>query len=259
VSFFIRAVAMEASTLRERSGIDAEEWRTLPCIVGSSSHGIGRVENDAEPRLAPPIELARELAQGFGVSGPVLATSSACTSGFSALQLALDLMQAGAFGHALVLGVELPNRLTAAGFASLGLGLKLGTALGALVVSGEGAWRIAALAWQTDPASLTGVAAATMKAAMQDALSRAGWRPADVDLVKLQAEDDPAEQQVIAELFSPAPSCISLKSTLGHTLGASGPAELALLLGQPRRQRRILFNLSGFGGHMACLALERAD
>ena len=126
------------------------------------------------------------------------------------------------------------------------------------MVSSEGPWRIASLAWQTDPASLTGVGAGTMKAAIQDALSRAGWRPAEVGLIKLQAENDAAEQQVLTEIFSPVPELVSLRSVLGHTLGASGPAELALLLGEPRPERRILFNLSGFGGHMACLALERA-
>jgi len=258
MSFFIRAAAMEASTLRGRAGIDPEEWRTLPCVVGSSSYAIGRVENDSDPQLAPPIEFARELARGFGVSGPVLATSSACTSGFSALQLALELMQAGAWRRALVLGAELPNRLTAAGFASLGLGLKLGGALGALVVSNEGPWRIASLAWQTDPSNLTGVAAASMKAAMREAVALAGWRPAEVELVKLQAENDPAEREVLASLFPSIPKTVSFRGELGHTLGASGPAELAVLLGQPRPERRILFNLSGFGGHMACLALERA-
>jgi len=157
-----------------------------------------------------------------------------------------------------VLGVELPNRLSAAGFASLGLGLRLGSAIGALVVSGEGPWRIAALAWRTEPSNLIGIASGTMKAAMQDALSRSGWRPADVDLVKLQAESDPAERQALASLFPSIPKTISLRGRIGHTLGASGPAELALLLGEPRPERRILFNLSGFGGQMACLALERA-
>ncbi|HXI37371.1 MAG TPA: beta-ketoacyl synthase N-terminal-like domain-containing protein [Burkholderiales bacterium] len=262
MSCFIRAAALvrdgDFSPVRERSRLQPGEWSALPCIVGSSSYAIGRVEADAEPLLAPPIELARELASGFGAAGPVLATASACTSGFSALQLALDLMQAGDWRHALVLGVELPNRLSAAGFASLGLGLRLGSAIGALVVSGEGPWRIAALAWRTEPSNLIGIASGTMKAAMQDALSRSGWRPADVDLVKLQAESDPAERQALASLFPSIPKTISLRGRIGHTLGASGPAELALLLGEPRPERRILFNLSGFGGQMACLALERA-
>jgi len=261
VNCFIRAAALvdggNFCPLRERSGLQSSDWNALPCIVGSSSYAIGRVEADPEPRLAPPIEFARELARSFGVSGPLLLTSSACTSGFGALQLALDLMQAGAWRHALVLGAELPNRLTAAGFASLGLGLKLGAALGALLVSNQGPWRIAALAWRSEPSNLTGVGAGTLNAAMREALARAGWRPADVDLVKLQAENDAAEQQALAEIFSPVPACVSPRGTLGHTLGASGPAELAWLLEQPRPGRRVLFNLSGFGGQVASLALER--
>jgi 3-oxoacyl-[acyl-carrier-protein] synthase I len=78
---------------------------------------------------------------------------------------------------------------------------------------------------------------------------------------------------------------VSLKSALGHTLGASGPAELALLLGALDRGRvpatwgfaapdpelgltpsggdagklrRVLFNLSGFGGSVCAMTLERS-
>ena len=75
---------------------------------------------------------------------------------------------------------------------------------------------------------------------------------------------------------------MSFKGAIGHTLGASGPAELALLLAalargrvpatsgfrhadpevglEPRAAdgssvRRVLFNLAGFGGHVASFAL----
>ena len=81
------------------------------------------------------------------------------------------------------------------------------------------------------------------------------------------------------------PRSVSLKGALGHTLGASGPAELALLLaslargrvpatwgfskpddalgfapsgGNAQGVRRVLFNLSGFGGSVMSLALENA-
>ncbi len=79
---------------------------------------------------------------------------------------------------------------------------------------------------------------------------------------------------------------MSLKSAIGHALGASGPAELALLLGALDRGRvpatwgfatpdaelglapsggdaaavrRVLFNLSGFGGNVCSMALERSS
>jgi 3-oxoacyl-[acyl-carrier-protein] synthase-1 len=273
---FIRATAlvrgtdirMAASELRARAGLDPTEWAGLPCFVGSSSQNIGAVEDDAAAPLAPPLEFAQQLARSFGVCGRVLSTTSGCTSGLTALQLALDLLHAGAYSHALVLGVEFPNRLTLAGFTALGLvpGMTLGHALGALVVSREGRWRIASLAWALDVAVLSGAAPdqETILRAMHGALSAARWKPADVDLVKLQAtgiaESDEAETRALAALFSPMPRSLSLKGELGHTLGASGPAELALLLEklEPRNELRVLFNLSGFGGQVASLALERS-
>jgi len=292
-----------AESLRRKADLPAGEWERLPCIVGSSSHDVGARESEAAPALRPPLEFARALAQWFGVQGPTIATTSACTSGLTALQIALDLIAAGALRHALVLGVELANRLTVAGFAGLGLlsagsarpcdrsrdGLVLGEAFGAVLLCASGPWRIGSLACGMDMSSLTGsapdgeVIAQTMRAA----LSGAHWTAADVDLVKLQAAGSPlgdlCEARALRALFSELPRTVSLKSAIGHTLGASGPAELALLLGaldhgrvpatwgfatpdpelgltpsggDAGKVRRVLFNLSGFGG-MCAMTLER--
>lgn len=295
-----------AEDLRRKAGLPAGDWETLPCFVGSSSHDIGACENGADPALRPPLEFASRLARWFGARGPALAVSSACTSGLTALQLALDLIAAGAFRHALVLGVELANRLTVAGFAGLGLlsagaarpcdrgrdGLVLGEALGAVLLSASGPWRIGSLAWGMDASSLTGSApdGDVIRQTMQAALTRARWAPSDVDLVKLQAAGSPtgdlAEARALHALFRTPPRTVSLKSAIGHTLGASGPAELALLLGALDRGRvpatwgfaapdaepglapsggeaaavrRVLFNLSGFGGNVCSMALHRSN
>jgi 3-oxoacyl-[acyl-carrier-protein] synthase I len=298
-----------ASSLRSRAALDAAAWRSLPCFVGCSSLAIGALEGEDDPPLPPPGDFARTLARWFGAEGPVFPASSACTSGLTALQLALDLVAAGAFPHALVLGVELRNRLSLAGFASLGLlskgrarpcdrardGLVLGEALGALLISGSGRWRLAAAAARVDASSLTGTTPGgeAIAGAMREALSRSGWTAPDVDLIKLQAAGSPqgdlAEARAVRDVFGAAPQTVSLKGAIGHTLGASGPAELALLLGaletgwvpatwgfaEPDVElgltptcfnsasdaaavRRLLFNLSGFGGSVFTLALERA-
>ena len=293
-----------AESLRRKAALPAGEWERLPCIVGSSSHDIGARESDAGPALRPPVEFARALAQWFGVRGPTIAASSSCTSGLTALQIALDLIAAGACRHALVLGVEFANRLTVAGFAGLNLlsarsarpcdrnrdGLVLGEALGAVLLSASGSWRIGSLACGMDASSLTGSAPGgeVMAQTMRAALSGAQWAAADVDLVKLQAAGSPsgdlAEARALRALFSELPRAVSLKSAIGHTLGASGPAELALLLGALDRGqvpatwgfatpdaelgltpaggdagavRRVLFNLSGFGGSVCAMTLER--
>jgi 3-oxoacyl-[acyl-carrier-protein] synthase-1 len=119
-------------------------------------------------------------------------------------------------------------------------------------------------------------------------MDQARWQPGDVDLIKLQAAGSPlsdlAEARAVRGLFEPPPKLASLKGAIGHTLGASGPAELALLLGALARGRvpptwgyevhdeeiglapsggvaadvrRVLFNLAGFGGSVMTLALER--
>ena len=122
--------------------------------------------------------------------------------------------------------------------------------------------------------------------AMRGAL--AGWT--EVDLLKLQAggspEGDLAEARAVRSVFATLPrNLVSFKGEIGHTLGASGPAELALLLdalargvvpptkgfsrpdrelglepkgGDGRSVRLVLFNLAGFGGHVTSLALELA-
>ena len=292
-----------AASLRRKAGLTDGEWRPMPCFVGSSSHCIGAHEEQPGRELAPPVEFAAQLARWFGVAGPVAAVNTACTSGLTALGLARDRIERGACTHALVLGVELDNRLTTLGFAALGLlsatrarpcdrdrdGLALGEALGAVIVSRAGAWRIAALSSEIDPSGFAAPAPneAVIERGMKGALAVAGWK--EVDLLKLQAGGSPAgdlaEARAVKSLFPAAPLMVSFKGEIGHTLGASGPAELALLLdalargevpptagfeqpdpelglapraGDGRAVRRVLFNLAGFGGHVASLALERA-
>jgi 3-oxoacyl-[acyl-carrier-protein] synthase-1 len=294
-----------AADLRRKAALSPGEWAALPCFIGSSSNGVGAWDEGGWPALLPPLEFGRRLAEWFGVGGTTMVVNTACTSGLSALDIAASLVEEKRFHHALVLGVELANRLTVAGFAGLAQlspaaarpcdrardGLVLGEAFAAVLVSRASApWRIAALASGLDAASLTGsepdrgVITGTMRAA----LAKARWTPADVDLVKLQAgglPGDAAEARAIRELFGSPPRAFSLKGAIGHTLGASGPAELALTLaslergrapatwgfaepdpelglvpsgGDAKDVRRVLFNLSGFGGNVMSLALERA-
>jgi len=295
-----------AEDLRREAALAPGEWAKLPCIIGSSSFSVGAWDDGGWTALEPSFEFSSSLAKAFGARGPVTPVSTTCTSGFSALDIALGLIAEDEFRDVLVLGVEFCNRLTVAGFAGLQLlsataarpcdrerdGLVLGEALGAVLVSAAPApWRIAALAAGMDAASVTGPApdgTATAKT-MRAALARAQWETSRVDLIKLQSGGGPladlAEGRAVRELFATVPRSVSLKGALGHTLGASGPAELALLLASLSRGRvpatwgfakpdeelglepsggdaggvrRVLFNLSGFGGSVMSLALEKA-
>ncbi len=287
-----------AERLRREAALAPARWAELPCIVGSSSFSVGAWDEGGWAALEPSFEFASRLARDFGVRGPVTAVNTTCTSGLTALDIALGLIAEDEFREVLVLGAEFCNRLTVAGFAGLELlsataarpcdrerdGLVLGEALAAVLVSAAPSpWRIAALATGMDAASVTGPAAdgAAIASTMRAAMAGARWESAAVDLIKLQSGGgrlaDSAEANAVRELFAPVPRAVSLKGALGHTLGASGPAELALLPatwgfaerdgelglapsgGDAQGVRRVLFNLSGFGGSVMSLALERAS
>ena len=281
-----------------------------PLFIASSSFQIGHFEQQGAPFDLPvaTASVSREIAHWVGLCGPRYSFSNACISGFSALDAASTLIAAGLIDEALVLGFELTNRATLAGFASMELlsrtscrpfdarrdGLVLGEAVAAVRLSAKpGRWKITGLRTGLDGYSATGpdpdgrpianTAIASLKAA--------NVGPAEIDLVKLQAAGSPgtdlAEANALHQIFgSDMPPLLSLKSALGHTLGASGIAELVTLLAcleaektpatagfaeadpelglMPITQRnndhvrRAMLNLIGFGGGLATLIVERA-
>jgi len=82
---------------------------------------VGAWDDGGWQALEPSFEFSSRLAKAFGARGAVMAVSTTCTSGFSALDIALGLIAEGEFRDVLVLGVEFCNRLTVAGFAGLQL------------------------------------------------------------------------------------------------------------------------------------------
>lgn len=280
-----------------------------PLFVASSSFQIGHFEEQGAPFQLPAANarFSQQLAAWLGLSGPRYSFSNACTSGFSALDAARSLIAGGQIDEAVVLGVELANNATLAGFASMELlsdsigrpfdvrrnGLVLGEAVAAIHLTAKPAtWRIAGLRSGIDAYSMTGPDpdGGPIAETMLDCLQEAAMPPAEIDLVKLQAAGSPgtdlAEANALRRVFDgDLPPLLSLKPYLGHTLGASGIAELAALLAcleseqipatagfaesdpeialKPTVVRsnayieRALLNLIGFGGGLASLIVER--
>lgn len=222
-------------------------------FVGSSSLQIAEVER-SEARLSGGMsEIARRVKQAIGMRGPDYTVNTACTSSAHALLAAHALLTAGMCDTALVLGVELANLSTPAGFQAMQLlgtasrpfdqtrdGLVLGEAVAALVLTTQPSARALHLRGGTNaidtanPASAD-TSGASMTAVMRRALRHAGVAPTDIALIKAQAAgsrvNDAAEALALTQLFDPIPAVNSVKGYLGHLLGASGCAELALLAG----------------------------
>lgn len=280
-----------------------------PPFVASSSFQIGHFEQQGAPFAMPvgSASFTRQIADWLDLRGPRYSFSNACVSGFSAIDAASTLIAAGLIDEALVLGVELANASTLAGFAAMELlspdgchpfdarrnGLVLGEAVAAVRLTAQpGPWQIVGQRNGLDGYSTTGPdpAGNPIARVMTDCLHAAGLTPADIDLVKVQAAGSPgtdlAEARALHQVFGPAmPPLLSLKPALGHTLGASGIAELAALLAcieagqvpataqfaepdaeiglaptahrQAADVRCTLLNLIGFGGGLASLIVAR--
>jgi 3-oxoacyl-[acyl-carrier-protein] synthase I len=132
----------------------------------------------------------------------------------------------------------------------------------------------------------TGASASALATMYQRALAASGVAASDIDLIKVQAAGSPgndeAEAQALHAAFGRVPPLVSLKGAIGHTMGASGAAEIALLtacldhgvwpavagavdpdLGvvlarrAPELARRVIATILGFGGSHASAVLER--
>ncbi|MBU1235792.1 MAG: beta-ketoacyl synthase [Gammaproteobacteria bacterium] len=288
-------VADEAGAARARNG-------TL--FIATSSFDIGAVSPEAAADYVGDYRaFVDQVAGWLEWSGPVIAVSTACTSALNALISAQALLESGAAADALVLGIELENSLTLGGFAALQLlsrtgckpfgrdrdGLVLGEAVAALRLSthAESSWRLLGGANVVDGSQPTGAAASAVTAMLRQALARSGLAASEIDLVKVQAAGSPgndaAEAQGLREAFERMPALVSLKAAIGHTMGAAGAAEIALLLAcleggvwpidtgptdpqlgvdlasrSPEVVRRVMATILGFGGSHAGVVLERA-
>jgi len=288
----VRRAAVEAGAQHARGG--ALFMATSSFDIGAVEHGAAQMDYNA---------FSNKIAAWLEWSGPVYVISTACTSSLNALIAAQALLNAGEAEDALVLGLELDNQLTLGGFAALQLlstggckpfgahrdGLVLGEAVAALRLSTHESaqWQMLGGANVVDGSQPTGASAAAVVSMYQRALAASGLAADVIDLIKVQAAGSPGndavEAQGLCAVFQKMPSLVSLKAAMGHTMGASGAAEIALLtacleqdvwpeyvaeadseLGvalaasAPDKVRHVLATILGFGGSHASVVLERA-
>lgn len=274
--------------------------RTVPLFVASSSLSVGGLETGAA-FLRDQQSFIEEVASWLDWRGPIFYVASACTSSLNAMLSAKTLIESGLFENALVLGLELGNQFTSAGFSGMQLlaadlprpldasrdGLVLGEAVAALYLGKQAArWRLLGGANRVNGDNPVGADQRVVTQIIAQALDECGLAPAQIDLVKLQAagspQNDAEEIAGLQQIFSSLPPLVTLKAALGHTLGASGAAELALLMAcletdtwpvtiaknvdpqlnaqccaaLPKPPARILANILGFGGGHSCVLIE---
>jgi 3-oxoacyl-[acyl-carrier-protein] synthase II len=263
--------------------------------------------------------VADQLALHYGLHGTTLVMSTACSAGLHAIGVGVEAIRSGEAEVMLVGGVDPLSEMPQAGFGVLRSladgpirpfdkqrdGTVLGEAAGLLVLeSAEHARRrgarvralIAGYGGSTDAYHMTrpdetGDGPAR---AMRQALRDAGLEPQHIDYVKAHATATPAndviETRAIKRVFGDGTQVpvSSVKSLIGHSLGASGAVEavaavLALENGflpptlnlehpdpecdldyVPGKSRRkqlgaVMANAFGFGGNNAAMVFARQE
>ena len=184
----------------------------------------------------------------FGLTGPSMAISTACSSSAKAFGSAARMIAAGLCDAAVVGGVDSLCLTTLYGFGSLGLlspvrcrpfdaerdGISIGEG-GGMVLLEKTTDRAMA-----DSIALLGVGESSdayhmstphpeglgARMAMERALVSAGLRPGAVDYVNLHGtgtrSNDATEDKAVCAVFGRDTPCSSTKGWTGHTLGACG-------------------------------------
>ncbi|MBS0453528.1 MAG: beta-ketoacyl synthase [Proteobacteria bacterium] len=293
-----RARETVCAVAHESGALDTS--RSGPLFVASSSRDIGAREQ-ALAWHGDTHAFSERVAQWLDWRGPVFSVFNACTSAVQAVLSAQRCIAAGECEQALVLGLELPNRYTVAGLAAMQLlapdraqpcgveraGLVVGEAVAALYLgAAPSRWRIDGGACVVGGSNPAGLEPQALSRALDLALERSGLQAHDIDLVKMHAAgsgaNDALEAALLTERLGAAAPWVTLKPSLGHSLGAAGAAELALVaacqesgvwprlhyqpdpavaprLGQvpASAAHRLLLLFAGFGGgHAALVATD---
>jgi 3-oxoacyl-[acyl-carrier-protein] synthase-1 len=248
----------------ETSKLSADERAAMGLFIGTSSFNINVVEQQYRHALMHDdnaLAMATYSSQGIfgheirhrhGLRGPDFSFNTACTASANALLYADAMIRSGRLQHALVLGVELCNSITALGFHGLQLltssamkpfdrsrnGLILGEGCSALVLGNKKPagqhWQLkgAANVCDTHSISATNPDGSVIARVITTALQSARLAPADIGAIKVHGTasllNDEAEAAGMRKVFTTVPPLTAIKPFIGHTLGACGLNELLL-------------------------------
>jgi 3-oxoacyl-[acyl-carrier-protein] synthase-1 len=289
---------------------------TSTASIGASEEAYRRLEDGRfpedlrRPAIHTPHSLTAFVAEVTGIRGPALTISTACSSSAKVFASAERLIRLGLADAALVGGVDTLCDSVLFGFNALELvsrqpcqpfderrnGISIGEAAAFAVLeradAAPDAPRLIGYGESSDAHHMAPPHphARGARAALDDALARAGLAAEQVDYVNLHGtatvKNDEMEALLLPRLSGDARAS-STKGFTGHTLGAAGALEAVFALlaiehgfippnlhcAQPfesaqawlqlePKEKRVdvaLSNSFGFGGNNACLAFACAE
>ncbi len=255
---FERLCISSATTALSALHIDLDKT----ALVLSTTKGNIEQLNQQPDSTTLLISSAKVIAKALGVTTKPLVVSHACISGSVALLYAQRLLSSGRYNHAIVLGCDSFTPFVLKGFQSFQAiadgpcrpfdadrtGINLGEAAATVILSIDSNNAIAELpggATSNDANHISGPSRTGEE--LSDAINRAmldaGVQAADIDMISAHgtatAYNDEMEAKAINLSGLSAVPLHSMKSYTGHTLGAAGVLESAMVLESIKRQKLI--------------------
>lgn len=213
---------------------------------------------------------ANKIAQHFNNPNRALTVSNACVSGIMAQNLGFDLLRIGKYERAVVFGADLITAFVLSGFGCFKamspepskpfdkyrIGINLGEGAGAVMLSinpGNFPVKLTGTGSGNDANHISGPSRTGegLAVAVKAALNEAGKTGADMDYVSAHGTATPYNDEMESFAFSDMGlkkvPLNSMKGYFGHTLGAAGLIETAVVLESMKRQ--ILLPSLGYAEH----------
>ena len=206
---------------------------------------------------------AAVIAERLGLSTKPIIISHACVSGVVATQYGLRLLQSGRYKNALIVGADRFTRFVLSGFQSFQAiadeacrpfdahrkGINLGEAAAAIVLSThpghEPLARIVSGSTSNDANHISGPSRTgeELSYAITRAFGEGGITASDVDMISAHGTATLYNDEMESKAFGIAgvarAPLHSFKGYIGHTLGAAGVVESAMIIESLRRQQLI--------------------
>lgn len=194
---------------------------------------------------------ASEISQELRLNPFTMTISTACTSSVNAVLEARNLINSGVVEYAIVVGVEIFSQMMSDGFSSMKLlssdiqrpfdikrdGLVLGEAIAAVLIGKDSSkWSLRGGYSNCNSLNITSVSPSGEEYAevMNKAMSLSDVTADEITMLKAHATSTPtndmSEINAIKKVFTPNLTFSALKPYVGHTLGACGVLELAMLM-----------------------------
>lgn len=213
--------------------------------------------NEQQVQFSAPADF---VAETYGLNGLTYGISTACTSGARALVSAARLLKNGLCDAVICGGVDTLSPLTISGFSSLEVlshsqtnpfsanrsGINIGEGAAVFIMSREPlddyevqllGYGSSSDAYHMSSPHPEGEGAIS---AFQNALDNAKLTPQEIGWINLHGtgtiHNDQMESLAVAKVFGNSTACTTTKPYTGHTLGAAGAVEAAILWGMISRR-----------------------